>query len=226
MWNFFRRATPLEKTINYKFKNIELLNEARTHHSFYKKTKDNEVLEFLGDSVLGLCVATILMNRLTDYNEGILTRKKILITNNKFLSNTVKFLKIEKYLIKNGKVEPSEYMLADFFEAILGAIYFDRGFSAALKQTEWFYDNVWAKMDTSSKDYKSKLQSYCQKNYKSLPTYKTFKVRDKKKPFKGVVTFKNGSEKKFVAYSKTKKLSEQYAAKKALFYLRTNVDLL
>lgn len=224
MWYLFRKKHPIEKIINYKFKNFELLERACTHHSLNSNTKkrvaDNEVVEFLGDSVLGLCVATILTSRYQKSDEGYLTKRKILITNNKFLAKTVIDLDLAKYLKKLNKISPSENMLADFFEAILGAIYLDRGFNSALKTVEWFHDNVWSNMDTSNKDYKSKLQTHCQKNFKNMPKYHCVRVNSK---FKGTVTFFRGKKFTFNGYGATKKEAMQMAAKSALKHLKVRI---
>lgn len=124
----------LEKTIQYSFKNKQLLQEALTHKTYAFESdsfmKYNERLEFLGDSILNYVVADQLYKTNTALSEGELTRRRAFLVNNKILSKKAKELDIGKYLLlgkgerlQQGHQNPSN--LANAIEAIIGAIYLD-----------------------------------------------------------------------------------------------------
>ena len=168
----------LEKKINYKFKNINLLNEALTHSSHIsnsseKNKKNYERLEFLGDRVLGLVLAEHFFKLFPDANEGLLNSYLQRYANqntlaeyaNKiFLSNFIKFQ-------KGDKLEFNKSVLSDVVESIIGSIYLDTNFDNANN----FIINQIIKQDSIQsepiKHPKSILQEYCLNKYKYLPIY-------------------------------------------------------
>jgi ribonuclease-3 len=124
----------LEKKINYKFKNKELLKTAFTHKTFAFEAKTpiefNERLEFLGDSILGFLVAKELYKSNKYFSEGELTRRRSQLVNNSFLAEKAKKMKLGKFLYlgrgehkQNGARNPTN--LANTLEALVGAIYLD-----------------------------------------------------------------------------------------------------
>ena len=168
----------LEKTINYKFNNISLLEEALTHSSFQInnkkiKSKNYERLEFLGDRVLGLILSEFFFKTFPDVNEGVLDNYFQKNANQDNLFNYAQkinlsvFLKTQKgdNLIKNKSI------LSDAIEAIIGAIYMDSG----LDECRIFIINniIDNKFVTSRplKHPKSLLQEYCLEKFKTLPKY-------------------------------------------------------
>ncbi len=222
----------LEKKLDYKFKNRTLLKEALTHPSFQKKSlKDkkanNQRLEFLGDSVLNLIVTEYLYRKLPSFSEGKLTKIKSVIVSKDILAKWADQLSLGKYIIL-GKGEDSTggrkklSILADCFEALLGAIYLDSGLQKAKKIISLFI-----KKETEliikgkhGEDYKTLLQEISQKKMKCLPEYCLIKEKgpDHKKIFSIEVRLKK------IVYGtgtgENKKEAEQEAAQDALKKLK------
>jgi ribonuclease-3 len=165
----------LEKKINYKFKDKKLLIKSLTHKS-YDKINNNEKIEFLGDRVLGLIIAKKLLEIYPEEKEGILDKKFASLVNKKTCLQIANDISLEKYILtfnpKNRKIKVEDKVIADCCEALIGAIYLDKGFSAA----ENFILTFWSKNIKDSVitqiDPKTKLQEYSLKKYKKLPTYK------------------------------------------------------
>jgi len=167
--------TNLEKKINLKFKNKELLTKCLTHKSF-DKINNNEKIEFLGDRVLGLVIAKKLLEIYPDEKEGILDKKFASLVNKKTCLQIGKSINLEKYIItfnpKNKKVKIEDKVIADCCEALVGAIYLDKGFMVI----ENFILTLWKENIKNSIitviDAKTKLQEFSLKKFKKLPTYK------------------------------------------------------
>jgi len=140
----------LQKTINIKFKNIELLKKSLVHKS-HNNIENNEKLEFLGDRVLGLVIAKTLLKIYPDDKEGILDKKFANLVNKKTCLLVGKKLELKKY-ITTGKSfmnlsKSEDKIVSDGLEALLGAIFLDQGINVAEK----FILNSWsAFLDKSS----------------------------------------------------------------------------
>ena len=205
----------LEKKINIKFKDKKLLIRSLTHKS-YDKINNNEKIEFLGDRVLGLVIAKKLLEIYPDEKEGILDKKFASLVNRKTCLQIAKNLDIEKYILtfnpKNKKIRIEDKVIADSCEALIGAIYLDRGFNI----TEDFILTLWKKNIQESVitqiDAKTKLQEFSLKEFKKLPTYKIISnTGPRHKPvFKVGVKLPNS--KFYVANGTSKKDAEQNAA--------------
>ena len=205
----------LEKKINIKFKNAELLNKSfihKSHDSFY----NNEKLEFLGDRVLGLIISKKLLEIYPDEKEGILDKKLASLVNKKKCFEIGKSLSLEKFiLVGNSKkkiIKIENKIISDCCEALIGAIYLDQG----IEIVEIFISKVWKIHLKSSVvtfvDSKTKLQEYSLKKFKILPIYKLLdNAGPRHKPtFKVGVRLKNS--KIFNATGNSKKDAEQKAA--------------
>ncbi len=132
----------LQNSLSYLFNDISLLRQAMTHRSFVNEHsgaewKHNERLEFLGDAVLNLSLSTMLLDQYPDLPEGHLSKIRAGQVNEKKLASLSLQLGLGAYLLigkgeerTGGREKPS--LLADTFEAVLGAIYLDGGFNAAL----------------------------------------------------------------------------------------------
>jgi len=124
----------LEKKINYKFKDKKLLIKSLTHKS-YDKINNNEKIEFLGDRVLGLIIAKKLLEIYPEEKEGILDKKFASLVNKKTCLQIANNISLEKYILtfnpKNRKIKVEDKVIADCCEALIGAIYLDKGFTAA-----------------------------------------------------------------------------------------------
>ena len=222
----------LEKKLDYKFKNKNLLQEALTHPSFQKKslkdkTANNQRLEFLGDSVLDLIVTEHLYRKLASFSEGKLTKIRSVMVSKDILAKWANHLSLGKYIIlgkgedlTGGRKKLS--ILADCFEALLGAIYLDSGLQKAKKIISSF---IIEEIELSMKgkheeDYKTFLQEFSQKKMKCLPEYYLIKEKgpDHKKIFCIEVRLKK------IIYGagtgENKKDAEQDAARDALKKLK------
>jgi ribonuclease-3 len=205
----------LKKKINYKFKDKKLLIKSLTHKS-YDKINNNEKIEFLGDRVLGLIIAKKLLEIYPEEKEGILDKKFASLVNKKTCLQIANDISLEKYILtfnpKNRKIKVEDKVIADCCEALIGAIYLDKGFSAA----ENFILTFWSKNIKDSVitqiDPKTKLQEYSLKKYKKLPTYKIISnTGPRHKPlFK--VAVKLPDTKFYVGQGSSKKDAEQSAA--------------
>lgn len=170
------------RSAGLRFKSIELLNLALTHRSFTNEdtahSPNNEKLEFLGDSVLGMIVATYLYGLLSDKAEGDLARIKSYVVSEDSLSLASHALGIQDHLLIGKGEELSggrekKAILADALEALIGAFYLDSGYEAATRFVLRLVEPEILKVlqNRHRKDYKTILQEYVQKYHKSYPKY-------------------------------------------------------
>ena len=205
----------LEKKIDLKFKNKDLLIQALTHKSF-NPNENNEKIEFLGDRVLGLVIAKKLLEIYPDEKEGIIDKKFASLVNKKTCLNIAKNIQLEKFLLifnpskNNLKIE--DKVLADSCEALIGAIYLDKGFSIAEKIILELWNKKIKESIITEIDAKTKLQEFSLKKYKKLPTYKLISsTGPRHKPiFKVGVKLQNS--KLYISEGSSKKDAEQNAA--------------
>ena len=205
----------LEKKIKIKFKNSKLLINALTHKS-YDPINNNEKIEFLGDRVLALVIAKKLLEIYPEEKEGILDKKFASLVNKNTCLIIAKDIGIEKYVLtlnsNKSKQKIQDKVLSDSCEALIGAIYLDKGFSTV----ENFILNLWKIKIRDSIitqiDAKTKLQEFSLKKYKKLPTYKMISnTGPRHKPiFK--VGVKLLDSKFFISEGTSKKDAEQNAA--------------
>lgn len=223
----------LQKETEYFFKDETLLQTALTHSSFVNeanlKIAHNERLEFLGDSVVGLYTSQELFKRFATSREGELTHMRAKLVSGNALGERALEIGLDKYL-RLGRGE--EYqggrsrtaLLANAFEAFVGAVFLDGGFEAARNLLERICEDVWASISCSekSKDNKSLLQELMQQEFKTRPQYELINVDgpEHKKKFQVAVTLPNGNVLK--ATGTTLKQAEQIVAGLALEYLAKN----
>ncbi len=225
----------LEKRIGYKFRSQDLLIEALTHSSYAQEvsrpTRDNELMEFLGDSVLNFAVTLSLLDAFPDYDEGKLSLARSSLVAASHLSGVAAELGLGEYLRlgqseekSGGRKKPG--ILADALEALLAAVYRDGGFEAARKLVEKVIlppalsDGV---DDLFATNYKGALQEHLQAE-RQTAHYRVVgeEGREHQKTFTvevmaggGVVARGSGS---------SKKSAQQQAAKQALEILATKVE--
>ncbi len=172
----------LEKQLGVQFKKPALLAQALIHRSYLNENRQikqsNERLEFLGDSVLSILTSTALFDRFPSFPEGQLTNLRSALVRAKTLSQLAKDLRLGEYLQMSRGEEKSggrenESLLADTFEAVLGAIYLDQGLPAANLIIEKFLLPLINKIEREESiyDYKSKLQETTQQQTKVSPVY-------------------------------------------------------
>ena len=168
----------LEKNIGYQFKNRLLLKEALTHRSY--STAHYERLEFLGDSVLNLCVSHQLFDFLSGAREGDLSRIRAHLVRETTLFQLAMSMGFSEYLLlgegelhSGGKERPS--ILADALEAVIGAVYLDGGFEAAKALVERLFTDEFEKNSKLGRDWgkdpKTALQEWLQNCRLQLPQY-------------------------------------------------------
>ena len=205
----------LEKKIDLKFKNKDLLIEALTHKSF-NPNKNNEKVEFLGDRVLGLVIAKKLLEIYPDEKEGILDKKFASLVNKKTCLDVAKKINLANYVKtfnpKNKRIKIEDKIISDSCEALIGAIYLDKGFTIAEKIILNLWQDHIKKSAVTEIDAKTKLQELTLKKFKKLPIYKLISnTGPRHKPiFKVGVKLPN--TKYFIATGKSKKEAEQNAA--------------
>ena len=165
----------LEKKIKIFFKDKDLLLRSLTHKSF-NKFINNEKMEFLGDRVLGLVIAKKLLEIYPDEKEGILDKKFASLVNRKTCLEIANKINLDRFIltfnVKNNKQKIEEKVLADSCEALIGAIYLDKGFNIVEKVIlDLWSDNIKNSIITQI-DAKTKLQELSLRKFKKLPTYK------------------------------------------------------
>ena len=205
----------LQKKINLKFKNFDLLTQSLTHKSF-DANKNNEKLEFLGDRVLGLVIAKKLLEIYPDEKEGILDKKFASLVNKKTCLEIAKNINIDKFILtfnpNNKKITIEDKIISDSCEALIGAIYLDKGFNI----TEKVILNLWKRKITQSVitqiDAKTKLQEYTLKKFKKLPIYKLISNSGPRHKPLFKVGVKLPNTKYFIGSGMSKKEAEQNAA--------------
>jgi len=205
----------LEKKLKLKFTDQKTFIKSLTHKSYDSKN-NNEKIEFLGDRVLGLVIAKKLLEIYPEEREGILDKKFASLVNKKKCLEIANKIELEKYILvfnpKNKKIIIEDKVIADCLEALIGAVYLDKG----LNYTENFILNLWSEHIAASVvtqiDAKTKLQEYSLKVCKVLPVYKLISnMGPRHKPlFKVAVKLKN--TKFFTAQGSSKKDAEQNAA--------------
>ncbi len=205
----------LEKKIRIKFSDQDLLIKSLTHKSF-NADKNNEKIEFLGDRVLGLVIAKKLLEIYPNEKEGILDKKFASLVNKKKCLEISKFLNLEKYILvnnpKNKQVVLQDKVLSDSCEALLGAIYLDKGYSIVEKTIlSLWSEHIKASIITEI-DAKTKLQEYSLKRFKKLPVYKLISNTGPRHKPSFKVSVKLHNTKSFTASGKSKKDAEQKAA--------------
>ena len=205
----------LQKKINVKFKNINILKKAITHKSY--DSKDNyEKLEFLGDRILGLVISKKLIDLYKDESEGVLDKKLASLVNKNKCLEVAKELNLDKFILvgnktnKKNKIENK--IISDSVEALIAAIYYEKG----IEFTENFILSIWKNYLNLSNitiiDAKTKLQEYSLKKFKSLPVYKFISSTGLKHKPKFKIAVKLKDTKFFEGIGDSKKEAEQNAA--------------
>lgn len=218
----------LEKTLNIEFNNKTLLQTALTHRSYLNehpeyKGESNERLEFIGDAILEFIVSHHLFESFPNLPEGQLTVFRSAIVSTKTLAKVAKDLKLGQFLFmakgeetSGGKNNPT--LLANTMEAVIGAIFFDRGLKPARDLIKKHILVLLPQIIKSGvyKDPKSQLQELVQEKFKTPPVYKVMGEEglDHAKTFTVAVLV--NSKKLGQGKGLSKQEAEEQAAKKAL----------
>ena len=205
----------LQKKINVKFKNLDLLVQSLTHKSF-DTNKNYEKIEFLGDRVLGLVIAKKLLETYPDEKEGILDKKFASLVNKNTCLEIAKKINLEKYILtfnpNNKKIKIEDKIISDSCEALIGAIYLEKGLASAEKVILDLWKNNIIDSIITQIDAKTKLQELSLKNFKKLPIYKLISNTGPRHKPSFKVGVKLPNTKYFFGLGKSKKDAEQNAA--------------
>lgn len=223
-----KRLKRFEKNLGYSFKKKGCLFQALTHKSYANERnmppgENNERYEFLGDAVLELAISHILMNNFPKCPEGELSKIRATVVNEVQLAEIARDIELGDYLnlgkgedMTGGRNKPS--LLSDAYEAVLGAVYLDRGFDKAKGVVKDHFSDILKNAGTKDfyKDYKTRLQEVSQSRFRTIPRYKLVKEKgpDHRKTFEVNLYISNRLYGLGRGYSK--KLAEQNAAKAAL----------
>jgi len=223
----------LSKVIKTKIKNKDLYITALTHRSYLNEHPDytypsNERLEFLGDAVLQLVSSEYLYDKYPKSPEGDLTNYRAAIVRTTSLAQEAKRLEFGEFLLlSNGEQSTGgrdrEYILANTFESVLGAIYLENGLDYCRKfvERELLYKVEDIVNNESYKDAKSKFQEIAQEKFSVTPNYEVVDSwgQDHEKTFKVAVLL--DKEEYGVGEGKSKQKAEQRAAKAAIDKLKS-----
>jgi ribonuclease III len=230
----------IQERLPYQFRKPELLETALTHRSRGttsgkagdKVPSNNEKLEFLGDAVLDLAVSDLLMQQFPRYQEGDLSKLRASLVNARILAEKARALGLGEEL-RLGKGEEKsggrekESILAAAYEALIGAIYLDRGFVAVRRVlARQFAADLKARAGVASDDWKTRLQEITQRTFKTTPTYTLVRETgpDHAKQFVSQISV--GDRTLGRGEGKSKKMAEQAAASEALQALQTEAPAL
>ncbi|HEY1234937.1 MAG TPA: ribonuclease III [Candidatus Binatia bacterium] len=219
----------MQKALGYDFKDPTLLLRCLTHVSYERKQGEahNEVLEFLGDAVLDLAVSDLLIRRNPEKSEGVLSKMRAALVNSTVLAEKAAQLDFGPLLrigkgeeLSGGRAKAS--ILSGAFEAILGGIYQDAGYEAARSAVERFFGADVSAKTLGQQDYKTRLQEISQMLFHALPTYRIVSETgpDHEKFF--VTEIAVAGNVLGTGSGKSKKQSQQQAAKKALDALQSD----
>lgn len=220
----------LQKNLGIRFKNHLLLEQALVHSSYVNENPalaltDNERLEFLGDAILGFIVAQELYQRFPNLNEGEMTKLRSSVVRQESLSHKAKVLKLGSYLYlgrgedaSGGRHKPAN--LARALEAVIAAIFLDRGLAA----TRGFILKIAGEeLDKGVEtDYKSKLQELIQARRQKTPIYRLIKETGPEHERTFTVEVRVGNKVLGRGSGRSKKAAETKAARSALARLSTN----
>lgn len=226
LWAYFPRTAREVKadflaSLDYQFKNSSLLRMALTHASVGELGLDNERLEFLGDRVLGLIIADLLLSRFPEEKEGALAKRHAALVRREALARVAEEIGLGGELIlakseNEGGGRSNPTLLADACEALMGAIYRDGGLAPA----QAFVHRYWEKMVGESAkpptDAKTSLQEWAQARGLPLPSYKV--LGSEGPPHEPVFTIEVSLPdiSPAVAKGSSKRVAEQAAARQML----------
>jgi ribonuclease-3 len=175
----------LQAVIHYQFNDETLLQTAITHRSF-SKNNNNERLEFLGDSILGLVISGNLFNRLENASEGELSRIRASLVKEETLAMVARDITLGEFLrLGSGELKSGGYrrasILSDALEAIFGAIYLDGGYRQCEKTILFLYQDYIVTLPSLNdlKDPKTTLQEHLQGQKMELPVYDVVQTEGK-----------------------------------------------
>jgi len=222
--------TKLELALGYRFRRLDLLNQALTHKSVVHErsvcTQHNERLEFLGDAVLELVISDYCFTRFPGSAEGELSKLRAALVNEGNLARIARRLDLGSYLLlgrgeehTRGRAKPS--LLADTLEAIIAAVYLDGTLEDVYHVVvRCFLEELETIRNDGHMDYKSDLQEYTQEKFGCVPLYTVVREYgpDHEKVFEVQLAIRHHVQ--GVGIGKSKKEAEQAAARQVLEHFK------
>lgn len=222
---------PFQEQLGYSFKQPDLLKLALTHpsvsHEKGKRLANNQRLEFLGDAVLQLVISAELYKQFPDRDEGALSKACARLVNREALAERAMEISLSTELVlsrgeekNNGRERPSA--LADAFEALIGAIYLDGGFTQAKKFIRTRFKDVLAGADTGrhTGNPKGELQEILQGKNAVSPEYRLLEMEGPDHDRSFVCAVRHSGKELARGSGKSKKAAEMAAAQAAIESLR------
>ena len=221
------RVRKLERLIGFRINNEEFFLQALLHRSFLEQNSEfevsNERLEFLGDAVLSVTVAEYLFKKFPDEDEGFLTKVRAKFVNKIALSDVAQEVNLSELLLVGKNLLPgfsinSKTILADAFEALIGAIYLDHG----LKAAQTFISRVLiipyskAGIHLIDENFKSQLLEYTQAKRLDSPLYSVVKEEGPHHDKIFTIKVTIGENEYGIGKGRSKKVAEQNAAEEAI----------
>jgi ribonuclease-3 len=225
-------SNSLKKILGFKPKDISIYETAFTHRSTNEKNDDGqpqnyERLEFLGDAMLGSVIAAHLYKKVPDGNEGYLTKMRSKVVSREHLNELGRDLQLIKFLKTTvPKQQFSGNIYGNVFEALVGAIYLDRGFQYCEKFIQKRVIKPYVdikKLEGKVISYKSLFIEWCQKNKKQF-NFEIYEDNGKDELKHFAVRLKLDNEIVAKARATSKKKAEERAAKRAFYKLKIKVD--
>lgn len=222
----------LESEIGYRFKDRRLLSEALTHRSYAfqsrrKEMRDNELMEFFGDAVLGFVISKMLLNLYPESDEGTLSRIRASVVDTETLAVLAERIGLGRYLLLGSCEEKSggrtkKSVLANSFEALTAALYFDGGIANAEQFAERCFGPLLAEegLRDEGRDYKTMLQELSHAMGYNTPFYLVDEVSGPDHDLTFKVTVIAGDNCFGRGTGKTRKEAEQIAAREGLLLLQ------
>lgn len=215
----------LQKKIGYQFANVDYLTQALTHRS--AATKNNERLEFLGDSILNFTIAKALFEKFPKSDEGELTRMRAALVKEHTLAVIARQFDLGEYLkLGAGEMKSGghrrESTLSDCVEAIIAAIFLDNGMDKAMERVNVWYKELLAEIQPgeAQKDPKTRLQEYLQSRKQPLPEYEVVDIKGEahNQTFKVSCKVSNLDE-EIIGIGTSRRKAEQSAAEQVIIKL-------
>ena len=220
-------ARSFQERVGLPFRNQSLILRALTHRSTINESTfligDNERLEFLGDAVIGLVAAEFLYQRFPEKREGALTAMRAYLVRKETLARFARAIHLGDYLLMGrGEAESGgkerDSTLSSAFEAVIGALYLDQGFTAAQDFLIPFFQPELRRLQTEqlTKDAKSRLQEWSQAELKETPSYITVHTSGPDHDREFTIEVRIGDQVYGVGTGKSKQQAAQAAAQNAL----------
>lgn len=223
----FMHLERLQKKLGYQFHNLDYLTQALTHRS--AAAKNNERLEFLGDSILNFTIGKALYDKFPKANEGELSRMRATLVREQTLAIIARQFDLGEYLklgpgeLKSGG-HRRESILSDCVEAIIAAISLDQDMATAMAKVQDWYADLLKNIspDDSQKDPKTRLQEFLQGRKLPLPEYDVLDIKGEAHNQTFRVTCKViNVEEVFIGTGTSRRKAEQNAAEKVLAMIKT-----